>query len=311
MQGRLVRVARSRSVMALGGVALALAIMSGAVAGMAAGERVVSAECFGPATKGGAFGVTGRIEVGTSRKETILGTEGNDVIISLGGNDLVFGMGGADRICTGPGRDTVWAGNGPGYRLDGGDGNDILVGPTGSGVIFGGRGVDTCLGGRIVVGCEKRSNPVAQPGDPPRAPAPQPSQPSPGPASVPYFELGPIECLDGGQLNAYPPRVMKSVYDVNFVNAEIVRWQPVLQVQTASGWTDYGPGKPIFQAFTTSSGVYQDAYDQGGWRGPDNQRYSWVPFGGLLAGTYRVRNLLYWDKLGKWYHADSRTCGFS
>lgn len=45
---------------------------------------------------------------------------------------------------------------------------------------------------------------------------------------------------------------------------------------------------------------------------PDNQKYSWVPFSDLPVGTYRIRNFLYWDKLGKWYYADSnRTCRFS
>ena len=37
---------------------------------------------------------------------------------------------------------------------------------------------------------------------------------------------------------------------------------------------------------------------------------TFVPFNGLPAGSYRVRNWLYWDKLGKTYSANGGTCRF-
>ena len=106
---------------------------------------------------------------------------------------------------------------------------------------------------------------------------------------------------------------MRSVYNVNYVNPELVKWQPVLQVATGNGgWTNSDTTKPVYQAFATSDGVYEDAYGNGGWLGPDSLKLGFVTFPNLPVGTYRIRNYLYWQKLGKWYFADStQTCRFS
>ena len=282
--------------MAVGGVTVALACVAGAVARVAAGERAVSATCFGYAPT----------KVGTSGKDELVGTAGNDVILSLGGDDVIFGFGGSDRICAGRGHDIVFGGAGS-DRIDGGPGNDLLFANTGSGeVVLGGSGADTCSAERIVRGCELSRD------RPPPPPQPPPQQPPAGPA-LPHYELGRIECLNGGQLRAYPPRVMRSVYNVNYVNPELVKWQPVLQAATGNGdWTNSDTTKPVYQAFATSDGVYEDAYGNGGWLGPDSLKLGFVTFPNLRVGTYRIRNYLYWQKLGKWYFADStQTCRFS
>ena len=62
---------------------------------------------------------------------------------------------------------------------------------------------------------------------------------------------------------------MRSVYNVNYVNPELVKWQPVLQAATSTGnWTNSDTTKPVYQASATSDGVYEDAYGNGGWLGP-------------------------------------------
>jgi hypothetical protein len=280
-----VSIARFRWPTAVGGVAVALAFITGAMAGGAAGETAAWPTCFGSAPT----------KVGTLGRDVIVATDRNDVILARGGNDVIFGAGGSDRICAGGGRDSVLGGAGN-DRIDGGPGNDLLLADPGSGeVVFGGPGTDTCSASRILRGCEVI-----------RRPTPPPPSPPPAPTALPRFVLGAIECLSGPQLRAYPPREMLSVYDVNLTNPEIVRWWPVLQVANMNrDWVDYDTTRPVYQAFTSSYGFYEDAYGNGGWQGPDNQKLGFVTYANIPLGTYRIRNYLYWQKLDKWYYADS------
>jgi hypothetical protein len=130
-------------------------------------------------------------------------------------------------------------------------------------------------------------------------------------ASLPYYELGTIECLSGGQMRAYPPRIMRSVYDVNFRNPEIVKWSPDLQVWRGSRrWVNYDTSRPFYRALTTSNGFWQDPIT-GGWQAPNGLQIRWVAFFNLPAGTYRIKHWLYWQKLGNTYPiGGTRTCRF-
>jgi hypothetical protein len=88
-------------------------------------------------------GWSGRIIVGTAKRDTIRGTGQSELILGLGGNDRIEGRGGQDVICGGEGDDWLIGGNGNEY-LDGGPGNDKLNGSTGfHDVLIGGEGNDT------------------------------------------------------------------------------------------------------------------------------------------------------------------------
>jgi hypothetical protein len=129
-------------------------------------------------------------------------------------------------------------------------------------------------------------------------------------AAVPSFQLGQTQCVAGGQLKVFPPRSMSPVERVDYRNAERVQWSPDLQVWNGRGWANFDTRRPFYTAFTTSYGYFQTTYGAV-WQSPQNMQVMWVPFTALPAGTYRVRNRLYWAKLGRTYYADSgQTCRF-
>ena len=127
----------------------------------------------------------------------------------------------------------------------------------------------------------------------------------------PGFKLGAVRCLDGGVMQAYPPSVMRPVgANVDFRNPEIVKWSPDLQVVRNGSWVNYDTSRPFYSAFTSSYGYYQAPYT-GAWTTPTNAGMMFVPFKGLPAGTYRIRNFLYWDKLGTTFRSTGASCRFA
>jgi|tagenome__1003787_1003787.scaffolds.fasta_scaffold20370858_1 hypothetical protein len=131
-------------------------------------------------------------------------------------------------------------------------------------------------------------------------------------ATTPPVTLGSVRCVAGGILQAYPPSVMRPVgASVDFRNPEIVKWSPDLQVARNGRWVNYDTSRPFYMAFTSSYGYFQTAYMPSAWTSTTtNASMTFVPFNGLAAGRYRIRNWLYWDKLGKTFYANGGTCRF-
>ena len=138
----------------------------------------------------------------------------------------------------------------------------------------------------------------------------------PSVASAVTYELGSMQCLNGGLLRIYPPRSMTPVYDVSFRNPEIVRWSADLQkrYRTRRGryrFRTVDNSRPFHEAFTSSYGYYQAPY-QGAWRNMrTNAGTLFEPFGGLTRGIYRIKHWLYWGQLNETYTAvNSARCRF-
>jgi hypothetical protein len=122
---------------------------------------------------------------------------------------------------------------------------------------------------------------------------------------LPYHEIGAVSCFKG-QVNAYPPRVMRSVYDVNFLNAETVHWTPELHAWNGSAWVRVAT-RAWYRAFTSSYGYYQNPY--GTWQhAQTNVGIGYVPFGGLAPGYYAIKNFLYWNRTAQWHEEWSSYC---
>ena len=127
---------------------------------------------------------------------------------------------------------------------------------------------------------------------------------------TPPFTLGGLNCVSGGIVQVKPPSYMRSVYDVNHRNAELVKWSPDLQVRTGSRWRNYDTRRPFYSAFTTNGFGYSNTIYGQGWGGKIGQ-VQFVPFTDLPAGTYRIKHWLYWQQLGKTYAFTNRqTCRF-
>ena len=131
-------------------------------------------------------------------------------------------------------------------------------------------------------------------------------------ATTPPLKLGSVRCLAGGTLQAYPPAMMRPLgASVDFRNPEIVKWSPDLQIVRSGRWVNYDTSRPFYMAFTSSYGYFQTASMPSAWTSTTtNASMTFVPFNGLPAGSYRVRNWLFWDKLGKTYYANGGTCRF-
>jgi hypothetical protein len=112
---------------------------------------------------------------------------------------------------------------------------------------------------------------------------------------VPYHELGPIECLDGGIMRAYPPRLMRPAVGGN----EQVEWSPDLYKwnRKRRSWRRFDGSRPWYVAITGPYGYYQASYDQA-WHTPGGMGMLFVPFSGLRPGRYAVKNFMYWNRTG-------------
>lgn len=116
-------------------------------------------------------------------------------------------------------------------------------------------------------------------------------------AQTPYYELGSVQCLNGGEMRVYPPPVMRPA---NGSGPEAVAWSPKIVVATgADNVVDYNTSAPWYQASTNSIGYGFTPYGRG-FYGPRGQ-LSFVPFSGVAPGRYFVRHLLYWASLGTFY----------
>jgi hypothetical protein len=116
-------------------------------------------------------------------------------------------------------------------------------------------------------------------------------------AQTPYYELGAVQCLNGGEMRVYPPPVMRPS---DGSGPEAVAWSPKIVVSTGGdNVVDYNTSAPWYQASTTSIGYGFTPYGRG-FYGPRGQ-LSFVPFSGISPGRYFVRHLLYWAGLGTFY----------
>lgn len=116
-------------------------------------------------------------------------------------------------------------------------------------------------------------------------------------AQTPYYELGSVQCLNGGEMRVYPPPVMRPS---DGSGPEAVAWSPKIVVSTgADNVADYNTSAPWYQASTTSIGYGFTPYGRG-FYGPRGQ-LSFVPFYGVAPGRYFVRHLLHWASLGTFY----------
>lgn len=116
-------------------------------------------------------------------------------------------------------------------------------------------------------------------------------------AQSPYYELGSVQCLNGGEMRVYPPPVMRPA---DGSGPEAVAWSPKIVVSTgADNVADYNTSAPWYRASTTSIGYGFTPYGRG-FYGPRGQ-LSFVPFSGIAPGRYFVRHLLHWESLGTFY----------
>lgn len=116
-------------------------------------------------------------------------------------------------------------------------------------------------------------------------------------AQPPYYELGSVQCLNGGEMRVYPPPVMRPA---DGSGPETVAWSPKIVVSTGGdNVVDYNTSAPWYQASTNSIGYGFTPYGRG-FYGPRGQ-LSLVPFTGIAPGRYFVRHLLYWSSLGTFY----------
>lgn len=115
-------------------------------------------------------------------------------------------------------------------------------------------------------------------------------------AQTPYYELGSVQCLSGGEMRVYPPPVMRPS---DGSGPENVAWSPKIVVSTGGDNADYNTSAPWYQASTTSIGYGFTPYGRG-FYGPRGQ-LTFVPFSGVAAGRYFVRHLLFWQGLGTYY----------
>ena len=116
-------------------------------------------------------------------------------------------------------------------------------------------------------------------------------------AQTPYYELGVVQCLNGGEMRVYPPPVMRPS---DGSGPEAVAWSPKIVVSTGGdNVADYNTSAPWYQASTTSIGYAFTPYGRG-FYGPRGQ-LAFVPFPGIAPGRYFVRHLLHWQSIGTFY----------
>jgi hypothetical protein len=108
-------------------------------------------------------GASGRLQVGPSSDDVLIGTRDVDVIRGEGGNDLVLGRSGADCLVGGAGRDRL-RGQAGADRLDPGPGKDTATGGGGNDVIVSvdrKRDAVRCGGGHDRVTVDRRDRVAA------------------------------------------------------------------------------------------------------------------------------------------------------
>jgi hypothetical protein len=129
--------------------------------------------------------------------------------------------------------------------------------------------------------------------------------------NLPAHDVGAVQCRAGGQMAVYPPRVMRSWYDVNFRNAEKVQWSPsIYRWNSQSGsWRLYDDSPPWYYAITSSYGYYQAPYDTA-WHQPNGRGFLWHNQTGLPRGIYAVKNYMYWNSTGTHHSAWGGMCTF-
>lgn len=115
-------------------------------------------------------------------------------------------------------------------------------------------------------------------------------------AASPYFELGAVQCLNGGELRSYPPPVMKPT---DGRGPEAVAWSPKIVVVRGDSVVDYDVSAPYYQASTNSIGYGFTPFGRG-FYGPQGQ-LSFVPFRGFPPGRYYIRHMLSWAASGDFY----------
>lgn len=115
-------------------------------------------------------------------------------------------------------------------------------------------------------------------------------------AASPYFELGAVQCLNGGELRTYPPPVMKPT---NGSGPEAVAWSPKVVVVSGDSVVDFDVSAPYYRASTNSIGYGFTPFGRG-FYGAQGQ-LSFVPFRGLPPGRYYVRHMLWWEASGDFF----------
>jgi hypothetical protein len=114
----------------------------------------------------------------------------------------------------------------------------------------------------------------------------------------PPHQVGRVECVAGGIMRAYPPRLMRPTTPTDDRNPEQVFWRPTLYRRYRRAgkilWRRVAIGPRLF-AFTSSYGFYQGQLQQA-WHYQSNpgSQVLFYPFKGLGRGTYRIKHYLHW-----------------